>query len=208
MNSRQRVVRDVPAEKVEFVVAMMKADGAEVTKTSQGDGLWTITGVFPDGVATAVPATGRLEQDPAGPAITPTAGRTRDVDVLARTIWGEARGGSRLGMEAVAAVVLNRLREGKARRFGATIADVCLKPDQFSCWNPGDPNLAKLKAVDEADRQFLVCLKIARSAVDGGLVDPTEGSDHYHTVNVAPDWSRGKSFARRIDDHLFYNDIA
>jgi Glycosyl hydrolase family 46/Putative peptidoglycan binding domain len=44
----ERIVRDVPDSQVNFIVATMENDGATVTKTSQGGGLWTITGVFPD----------------------------------------------------------------------------------------------------------------------------------------------------------------
>ncbi len=40
----------------------------------------------------------------------------RDIDVLARTIYGEARGESISGMEAVASVVLNRVAFSKRRR--------------------------------------------------------------------------------------------
>jgi hypothetical protein len=44
-------------------------------------------------------------------------------------------------MTAVAAIVLNRVRAGQPARFGSTIEEVCKKPMQFSCWNPGtDPN--------------------------------------------------------------------
>ena len=47
----KRVVRDVPDSQVNFIVATMENDGATVTKTSQGGGLFTITGVFPDPAA-------------------------------------------------------------------------------------------------------------------------------------------------------------
>ena len=55
----------------------------------------------------------------------------RDIDVLARTIYGEARGESISGMEAVASVVLNRVAFSKRRRrywWGNTITEVCRKP--------------------------------------------------------------------------------
>ncbi|MEF7613183.1 cell wall hydrolase, partial [Aquincola sp. MAHUQ-54] len=156
-------------------------------------------GPRPAGPAPAAPPT-------AAPAA-PGADADHHVEVLARTIWGEARGGSRLGMEAVAACVLNRLRRKQPGRFGASVAEVCLKPLQFSCWNEGDPNLPKLKAVDERDERFRLCLEIARRAVAGTLADPVSGSDHYHTVSVSPAWSAGRRPVRRIDDHLFFNDV-
>jgi N-acetylmuramoyl-L-alanine amidase len=210
----ERIVRDIPASRVNFVVATMENDGATVTKTSQGGGLWTITGVFPDaaartaGRASAPPAA----ETPATAATAPIPGgagsRSRDVDILARTIWGEARGEGQLGREGVAAVVLNRLKHGQPDRFGATIADVCLKSKQFSCWNADDPNLEKLQRVDETDHHFRACIEIAERAVNGTLADPTSGSDHYHTISVSPTWSKEKQPAVVIGVHKFYNNIA
>ena len=65
-----------------------------------------------------------------------------DIDTLARTIYGEARGESRQGKIAVACVILNRVKRKKMcgwREINgykvATVAATCLKPWQFSCWN-------------------------------------------------------------------------
>jgi len=210
----ERIVRDVPDSQVNFIVATMENDGATVTKTSQGGGLWTITGVFPDPVArTALQPSATPTAEPrvteAAPEIIASAGnRSRDVDVLARTIWGEARGEEQFGRLGVAAVVLNRLKRGQPHRFGATIADVCLKSKQFSCWNADDPNFEKLKGIDETDRHFRACIEIAARAVNGTFSDPTNGSDHYHTVGVSPAWSKEKEPAVVIGVHKFYNNIA
>jgi hypothetical protein len=42
-----QVLKDVPAEDVEQVVADFEAQGATVTKTQQPDGKFTVTAVFP-----------------------------------------------------------------------------------------------------------------------------------------------------------------
>lgn len=127
------------------------------------------------------------------------------VDTLARTIWGEARGEGRKGMEAVAAVILNRV--AKPCWWGRTIETVCTKPWQFSCWNANDPNLAKLLSVTERDPQFKVALEIATLAEAGELPDPTNGATHYHTKAVSPKWAEGKQPCAVIGNHLFYKDI-
>lgn len=129
------------------------------------------------------------------------------VDVLARTIWGESRGQSLAGMEAVANVVLNRVKIAQARgRFwwGHTIIEVCRKPFQFSCWNGNDPNLPKLLAVTERNIHFVTALRIARRAVMGTLVDNTKGATHYHAHYVSPRWARGQTPSVIIGDHIFY----
>lgn len=137
--------------------------------------------------------------------------RSDAVDTLARTLWGEARGESDAGIEAVACVVVNRARLGVTHRrlswWGVTIIDVCRKPKQFSCWNDDDPNCAKLKKVTTADKDFLRCLDVAARAVDGKLFDATSGATHYHTKSVRPAWAEGHAPTVTIGCHRFYNDI-
>ncbi len=132
-----------------------------------------------------------------------------EVDVLARTIYGEARSESQQGMEAVAHVVLNRAKHAQSKGgkfwWGNDIVSVCQTPYQFSCWNPGDPNRPKLMAVDAKDIHFATCLRIARRAVYGDLgADITNGADHYHTTAVAPKWSLGIKPIAQFGTHVFF----
>jgi len=136
--------------------------------------------------------------------------RKRAIDVLARTLYGEARGETVRGKEAVACVILNRVKRAKQHGgywWGNTIEEVCLKPWQFSCWNETDPNRQKIAAVEPGHRVFDTCLRIARRAVSGCLKDATGGATHYHTTDAHPPWSRGKPACVEIGRHLFYNDI-
>lgn len=132
-----------------------------------------------------------------------------DIDILARTIWGEARGQGRKGMRAVAHVVINRVRLARVRGgmwWGDDVVSVCQKPYQFSCWNKNDPNREKLLAVTNKNATFRQCLAIA-DAVLGGVDtdDPTYGATHYHRYDIAPIWSRGITPITRIRDHLFFD---
>lgn len=142
------------------------------------------------------------------PPAVQTPADDQSVDVLARTIYGEARGQPYAGMVAVANVVLNRVR--KAQRYdggywwGNDIVGVCLKPYQFSCWNKNDPNLSIIKKVTASDQGFRDCLEIARRAVDGHLSDNTNGATHYHADYVSPYWAANKSPVAAIGAHLFY----
>ncbi len=130
------------------------------------------------------------------------------VDVLARTIWGEARAETLQGMEAVANVVCNRVKTAQARGgkywWGNDIISVCQKPYQFSCWNRSDPNYRKLLAVTEKDKVFVTCQRIARRAVAGVLKDHTRGADHYHADYVAPYWAEGQTPVIVIGRHIFF----
>lgn len=136
--------------------------------------------------------------------------RESDIDILARTLYGEARGERLAGITAVACVVVNRVRVAQRRgRFwwGNTVAGVCRKPWQFSCWNRGDPNRALIEAVDETDPVFRQCLNTARRAVAGTLADVTDGATHYHALGIVPAWARGRDPCVAVGRHLFYNDV-
>lgn len=133
----------------------------------------------------------------------------QEIDIMARTIYGEARGETQKGMEAVAHVILNRVKKAQQNDgqywWGNDIVSVCQKPYQFSCWNHDDPNRVKLLAVTEYDLQFATCLRIARRAVFGQLgQDITNGADHYHTITVAPKWSYGKAPVAQFGTHIFF----
>ena len=135
----------------------------------------------------------------------------QDVEILARTLYGEARGENISGKEAVANVVLNRVAKARARGgrywWGATVRDVCLKKWQFSCWNTDDPNREKLLRVTSSNRIYQSCLRIARRAIAGTLKDLTSGATHYHTNRAFPPWARGRMYACEIGNHQFYNDV-
>jgi hypothetical protein len=128
-------------------------------------------------------------------------------DTLARTLWGEARSEPISGIRAVGAVVLNRASRGPRYWWGGTIAQVCRKPYQFSCWNANDPNLPKLKAVAADDRIFRECSDIAALAIAGGLTETRLDATHYHTRAVFPSWAKGRKPCAETRNHLFYNDI-
>ena len=149
------------------------------------------------------------------PATPKPPGPPEPVDVLARTLYGEARGEDRRGREMVANVVMNRVNldlhnDGKPDWWGEGVVAVCLMPFQFSCWNPRDPNRAKLMAVTEADRVFRECLEIARLAVAGKLPDHTNGATHYVNVPLCvrmgtlPKWAVAKHHRAAHGGHDFF----
>ena len=129
-------------------------------------------------------------------------------DVLARTLWGEARGEGSDGMHAIANVILNRVaiaEEHGGFWWGNNIIQVCQKPYQFSCWNRSDPNFRKLQSVDARDLYFATARRIAARALAGLLEDITNGATHYHSRDVQPYWAKGKAPCARINKHIFYS---
>ncbi len=134
---------------------------------------------------------------------------SRAVDVLARTIWGEARSDGQAGMEAVACVVNNRVAYAQSRVsrkfwWGNDIVSVCQMQKQFSCWNRTDPNYQKLLTVTVADPAFYMAVRIAKWAVCSALQDITKGATHYHTRNILPQWAVGAAPLCVVGHHVFY----
>lgn len=130
-----------------------------------------------------------------------------EADILARTIWGEARGEGRKGMEAVACVIMNRTKN--PRWWGKDVLSVCLKPWQFSCWNKKDPNFKLLQTVNSTDPVFFLAENIAEEALDGSLKDFTKGSTHYFadTIQAIPKWALGRSPNYRLGNHIFFREL-
>lgn len=154
-------------------------------------------------------AVGLCDQTPTPPQNAEDFFKEMEIDVMARTLWGEARSEGVKGMEAVAHVILNRVKVALNNDgeywWGNSIVAVCQKPYQFSCWNHNDPNRAKIVALDASDMHFATGLRIARRAVYGGLgVDPTRGATHYHTVDILPFWAKGETPTVTIGRHVFY----
>lgn len=132
-----------------------------------------------------------------------------ELDTLARTLWGEARGELLIGIVAVAWCILNRVNidlnnDNKPDWWGEGIIGVCKKPQQFSCWNTDDKNYNKILSVTQDDQSFKTCYLIAQQVLSGLWPDPTNGATHYHTIQSSPYWSKGVKPLVTIGNHVFY----
>ena len=130
-----------------------------------------------------------------------------DIDILARTLYGEARGeyskNGPASLIAVANVIMNRFKRKK--KYGQTITEVCLKPRQFSCWNQRDPNRPfLLQEGIEMDPLFKICREVSHKVIKGLWSDLTRGSDHYHAISCTPSWARVGKIKLRLGRHIFY----
>lgn len=128
-----------------------------------------------------------------------------DLEILARTIFGEARGQDFKGQLAVAWVVRNRTM--RPARFAPTVAGVCLAPLQFSCWNRTDPTFVRMVTVTLPDPAYVVALAAAATVLTDHALDPTGGADHYHATSIPPPaWARTMRLTVQLGDHLFYKE--
>jgi spore germination cell wall hydrolase CwlJ-like protein len=135
----------------------------------------------------------------------------KDRDVLARTLYGEARGESLAGMVAVAWTIRNRVNDGKAKSWwGEGYAGVCLKPYQFSCWNKNDPNFPFLSGAKPIPvGEMAKAVMVATAVMDGAYPDPTGGATHYYatTMPKAPAWAAKAKQTLKLGHHVFFKDV-
>jgi spore germination cell wall hydrolase CwlJ-like protein len=126
-----------------------------------------------------------------------------EADLVARTVYGEARGEPFQGKLAVAWVIKNRA--DNPRWWGNNIKDVCMRHAQFSCWLPGDPNREKCEAVTDADLAFVDCQAATASAFKELMPDPTWMADHYYRIgSPEPSWVMDQEPTCDIGHHRFY----
>ena len=148
-----------------------------------------------------------------------------DLEIMSKTIFGEARGEMMTGRRAVGCVIMNRAIKGQAYveaygkphpLFGnGSLADACQRPYQFSCWNKNDPNLPKLLAVSLGNKTFGDCVTVAKMVIEDSMDakyagrDPSRGACHYYVDGSAiPKWREGKSPCAIIGRHIFFNNIS
>jgi N-acetylmuramoyl-L-alanine amidase len=135
----------------------------------------------------------------------------RDRDILARTLWGEARGESLAGQIAVAWTICNRVNDGKAKSWwGEGYVGVCQKPYQFSCWNSNDPNFAYLSGAKRIPFRGLAQARIAADQViDGKVPDPTGGATHYYAISMKtpPAWAAKAKLTLQLGGHAFFKNV-
>ena len=129
--------------------------------------------------------------------------RAIDIEILAMTLWAEGADKPVRAIEALAALVMNRLRQGRDPN-ARHIAAICRAPFLFSCWNRHDPRHAALRAIPPGDAAFAVCWRIAQRAASGLLPDPTGGATLWHDGAHLPAWAVGQASIREIGGLCFY----
>lgn len=131
-----------------------------------------------------------------------------DLNIIARTAWGENRSLGRAGMQATINTGQNRVASGRTW-WGRDLRHVFIFPYQYSCWNAGDPNRSKLVAVTEDDAQFAIALELATYACAGQLTDITNGADSYvaGSLSKLPTWALRANQTALIGGTRFYRTI-
>lgn len=130
--------------------------------------------------------------------------RASERDVLAATLYAEARGEPDEGKIWVVWVIRNRALMNKTYWRGSKLKDVCLCPGQFECWNGREE-------ISITDTQaFDYCMRIVRDVLrEDDADDPTDGCDHYNNPDKEgyPPWTKNCRRVRKIGNHQFYKSL-
>ncbi|MDR2598610.1 MAG: cell wall hydrolase [Holosporales bacterium] len=131
----------------------------------------------------------------------------KSIEIMAKTIYGEARGEYRKpncgtkSLIAVGNVIMNRHKHS-----GESIENICLKPKQFSCWNPWDPNRKLIENPPSADAIYVLCYVLSQKLIDLKIQDITNGANHYYSkiAKTPPYWATGHVPVFEIGNHIFF----
>lgn len=111
------------------------------------------------------------------------------LNLISRFVYAEARGEPYQGQVAVAAVILNRVKDS---RFPNTVSGVVYQQGAFTCVTDGQINLSPNSTAQKA----------AQDAINGW--DPTYGAIYYFNPNTASNaWIWSRPVTVTIGNHRF-----
>ncbi|MES2724564.1 MAG: cell wall hydrolase [Pseudomonadota bacterium] len=126
---------------------------------------------------------------------------SRELECLTQAVYFEARGESAVGQQAVAQVVLNRVRhpaypksvcgvvfQGAARARGCQFS--------FAC----DGSMRRGREVVAWNR----AKQVAGRALSGGLMASVGDATSFHTTGVSPNWGGRMVRVAQVGTHIFY----
>ncbi len=130
------------------------------------------------------------------------------VRCLALTLFWEARSEGRRGMEAVAAVVLNRVASPE---FPDTVCGVVHDSIEeegacaFTWWCDGKADIPAEHADWPEERdEWALAEAVAREMLADPDRDITGGALYYHTEDVQPAWAAERRRVAKIGRHIYY----
>ena len=127
--------------------------------------------------------------------------RERAVECLTTAIYYEAASEGPEGQQAVAQVILNRVRspsfpasicavvyQGSLLKTGCQFSFTCDGSLQRAIWSP----------------EWLRAREIAEAALNGSVMTQVGLSTHYHTIDVVPYWATSLAKEVQVGRHIFY----
>lgn len=131
--------------------------------------------------------------------------------LLARVVYGEAGGVSKLAKISVAWSIRNRV-EDSLHRWGNNYHDVILQENQYdSLWNKKTYRKVRIPALENEleKRAWQDSYEIAEQVINNEIKDPTKGANHFYSISIsrpdwAPVWTDEKKITLSVDNLKFY----
>lgn len=121
------------------------------------------------------------------------------LDCMTDAVYYEARGETKRGQEAVAQVVMNRVRNP---HFPKTVCGVVFQRAaagcQFSFACDGSMHHGRDRDAWEEAR------RVAARALSGFVLREVGSATHYHNIDVSPDWGPNMLKVAQVGLHVFY----
>jgi spore germination cell wall hydrolase CwlJ-like protein len=111
-------------------------------------------------------------------------------------LLAEASGEGVEGMLAVASVIKTRSKNRKI-----SYSEVCLQPQQFSCWNGKSVSDLHKKWIDSQNVRIALMIAQNMNQIDTAILG---NADHYHAVYCNPYWKDNTKKIIQIGNHIFY----
>lgn len=129
------------------------------------------------------------------------------MNVVARTLYMEARGEGQKGLEMVMTVIWNRAGGDVAR-----MADVCLQRKQFSCWNAASNRTPSSYSISfpsgafgsgPESKAWAKCQNLANLAFSGNF-SPTDShwNSYYNPTKADPSWASDLVGQKTVGNHV------
>ena len=132
---------------------------------------------------------------------------TKEQEIIAQTILGEARGEGKQGMYAVACVIKQRMN---LKSFPNTAKGVCLEKSQFDFWTQhdsvtwDDTHRATVGRLMNHDIETVRYAKMLAMNIDKVDLNWSKHADHYCTIDINNYWTQGQKPVLIIKSHKFY----
>lgn len=133
-----------------------------------------------------------------------------DEQIAVLTIAAEADSQPVAAQVAVGATLFNRHKLNNPKRYGSSIAGICVKRYQFSEWNDDVADNANLERVTamNADHPAIVSAIVAYKRAETGE-DPTNGATHFYADGIPkPSWAMPPAaMTVKLGIINFYKDV-
>ena len=124
-------------------------------------------------------------------------------NIIARTLWAEARNDGKVGMTAVASVIYNR-----ANGNIENVIPVIKRKKQFSCWNAmTESDWTNFQIKEKTGPEWAEANQIAEEMVTGTFKPTTTANHYYNPTKCSPSWANNENGELRefavIGSHRF-----